>query len=147
MTRVTDFGRKRTYLQAGFANDVDEHPAEGSASAKSLKSSETTYESNNSDLNASAPPPKKKRKRTPKSKRDGYAALRAAEAAARGEVGDTEGGEAEAVKDLQSQSSASASTTTPKPGISKSLKKKKRNQERREKSASCFYAAIMKLMS
>jgi zinc finger CCHC domain-containing protein 9 len=84
MTRATNFGRKRTYVQAGFP----EHEASRSATADTPQpeSSTTALKTNNLIGNeptqdaAAAPPAKKKRKRTPKSKRDGYAAQRAAEA-------------------------------------------------------------------
>ena len=84
MTRATNFGRKRTYVQAGFT----EHEASHSAAVDTPQpeSSPIALKTNNLIGNeptqdaAAAPPPKKKRKRTPKSKRDGYAAQRAAEA-------------------------------------------------------------------
>lgn len=60
MTRVTNFGRKRKYLEAGFATDSTTTPSEHPASEVN------TLEGGQGD---SAHP--KKRKRTKKSKRDG----------------------------------------------------------------------------
>lgn len=54
MTRVTNIGRKRTYLESSAESQVEDGGPP---------------ETPNVD---SAPPPKKKRKRTPKSKRDGH---------------------------------------------------------------------------
>ena len=70
MTRVTNFGRKRTYVAAGFASEPQE-------------STSTPQESHNAvDIGdkqeTDQPPPKKKRKRTKMSKRDGNAAKNAA---------------------------------------------------------------------
>lgn len=56
MTRVTNFGIKRTYVQAGFsAADAVEEPVAPEPASDPLP----------------APPPKKKRKRTKMSQRDG----------------------------------------------------------------------------
>jgi zinc finger CCHC domain-containing protein 9 len=72
MTRYTDFGRKRTYLQAGF----DEPDAKAAAASTSANTAGMTalsqHETVASDSNAISTPAKKKRKRTPKSKRDNY---------------------------------------------------------------------------
>jgi zinc finger CCHC domain-containing protein 9 len=64
MTRITDFGRKRTHVQAGFPDDSErvEEPAEPQASTSTLPS-----ESQPQDQ----VPPKKKRKRTKKPKENG----------------------------------------------------------------------------
>ncbi|KAJ7097866.1 hypothetical protein B0H15DRAFT_937262 [Mycena belliarum] len=61
MTRVTNFGIKRTYVQAGFSEAVKEVVAEPVAMVPSEP----------------APPPKKKRKRTKMSQRDGNKAKNA----------------------------------------------------------------------
>jgi len=62
MTRITNFGRKRTYVEAGFNND----PLEGDGvNEPSVGNMEAT--SKESNLTADAPPPKK-RKRTKKPK-------------------------------------------------------------------------------
>ncbi|KAJ3734675.1 hypothetical protein DFJ43DRAFT_95305 [Lentinula guzmanii] len=65
MTRVTNFGRKRTYLESlgPGGNDVEDN---GPVKAQ------TQEDPSLADSGASLPPPKKKRKRTPKSKRDGH---------------------------------------------------------------------------
>lgn len=57
MTRVTNFGRKRTYLESSAESQV-----EGGESPETPETPDV----------GSAPPAKKKRKRTPKSKRDGH---------------------------------------------------------------------------
>lgn len=72
MTRATDFGRKRTYVAAGFASEPQES-TNVSATAASIP-----QESHNAVDIADQPPPKKKRKRTKMSKRDGNAAKNAA---------------------------------------------------------------------
>lgn len=63
MTRITNFGRKRTYLEAGIATEA----VESSHNEEGNPVQETGFV-NPSD----APPPKKKRKRTKPSKRDNY---------------------------------------------------------------------------
>ncbi|KAJ3989538.1 hypothetical protein F5890DRAFT_1191799 [Lentinula detonsa] len=65
MTRVTNFGRKRTYLESlgPGGNDLEDN-----GPAKAQIQEDPTL----ADSGASLPPPKKKRKRTPKSKRDGH---------------------------------------------------------------------------
>ncbi|KAF5328672.1 hypothetical protein D9619_011651 [Psilocybe cf. subviscida] len=85
MTRVTNFGIKRTYVQAGFA-EPDDTP-QPSGSTRTSNSELTSGENGSASAESlSATPAKKKRKRTPKSKRDGHAAERAAEEArAKGE--------------------------------------------------------------
>ena len=110
MTRVTNFGIKRTYLEAGFSND--ETP-----------STETVDKPSNgiNDPSASSEvsPPKKKRKRTPKSKRDGNL---------------TKEPEGEAEKNGSDDVTVKSSDTTV-PATGKSAKKRKpakikRNKER-----------------
>ena len=108
MTRVTDFGLKRTYLEAGFSND--ETP--------SKKTALVDQSSTNPTASTEVAPPKKKRKRTPKSKRDGN--LTKNDAESKGEAGKN-GSEDVTVK---------SDTTAPTTG--KSAKKNKRNKERRK---------------
>ncbi|KAJ6547627.1 hypothetical protein B0H19DRAFT_1033564 [Mycena capillaripes] len=62
MTRVTNFGIKRTYVQAGFSADAVEEPVAPEPTSEALPT----------------PPPKKKRKRTKMSQRDGNKAKNAA---------------------------------------------------------------------
>lgn len=64
MTRVTNFGIKRTYVQAGFAD--------AAAAVEVPVASEPASEAQ------PVPPPKKKRKRTKMSQRDGNKAKNAA---------------------------------------------------------------------
>ena len=129
MTRFTNFGRKRTYVQAGFP----EHEASQSTTvdAPQAGSSTVMLEANavpGTEDAAAAPPLKKKRKRTPKSKRDGHAAQRAAEAGITLEEkpidGEDEGDgtKAERYGDL-----------SPKSTLTRVEKKQKRNMARRMK--------------
>ena len=113
MTRVTNFGIKRTYLEAGFSND--ETPSK--ETALTVSSAGIPDPSSSSE----APPPKKKRKRTPKSKRDGNLLKNTAES--KGEVGEKIN---EGTEDVKVESG----TTVPTTG--KSAKKNKRNKERRK---------------
>ncbi|KAG1752863.1 hypothetical protein EDB19DRAFT_970532 [Suillus lakei] len=64
MTRITDFGRKRTHVQAGFPDDSEpvEEPAEPQASTSTLPSESQQHDQ---------VPPKKKRKRTKKLNENG----------------------------------------------------------------------------
>ncbi|KAJ7111578.1 hypothetical protein C8R43DRAFT_1041471 [Mycena crocata] len=124
MTRVTNFGIKRTYVQAGFS----EPPAaeELVASVAPEPSSETQ----------SAPPPKKKRKRTKMSQRDGNKAKT------------PEGADSEAIAESTTLVPASVkpkpSTKKPKPKKKKTpyvspseLRRQKRIEERNA-ATTCF---------
>lgn len=65
MTRITNFGRKRTFVEAGFSHDTTElHDIPPVDNASKAPTEEP----------AVAVPAKKKRKRTPMSKRDGNGA-------------------------------------------------------------------------
>jgi len=130
MTRATNFGLKRTYVQAGFP----EHEASQSttvnipqpeSSTTALKKNKTGLEPTQEDT-ADGPPPKKKRKRTPKAKRDGYAAQRAAEAGItlEGKSNDEEGGEVDETK---------IGGDSEKSTLTRVEKKQKRNLARRMK--------------
>lgn len=116
MTRVTNFGIKRTYLEAGFSND--ETPSKETALVD--QSSTGIHDPTTS---SEAAPPKKKRKRTPKSKRDGNL---------------TKNPEGEAEKIGSDDGTVKSSgTTAPATGKSaknkrKSAKKNKRSRERRK---------------
>ena len=107
MTRVTNFGLKRTYLEAGFSND--ETPSKETTVVQQSPTGPT--------VPTEVAPPKKKRKRTPKSKRDGN--LTKNDAESKGEAGKN-------TEDVTVESG----TTVPATG--KSAKKNKRNKERRK---------------
>ena len=109
MTRATDFGIKRTYLEAGFSND--ETPSKETALVEKSLTDPTA--------SSEAAPPKKKRKRTPKSKRDGNLTKNDAESKGEAVKNDSEGATVE-------------SGTTSVPASGKSAKKNKRNKERRK---------------
>jgi hypothetical protein len=73
MTRITSFGRKRTYVEAGFG----QADAEPGTSIPTVSSEVQEEHHMNTPLGSneaveSAPPKKKKRIRTPKHKRDNY---------------------------------------------------------------------------
>ncbi|KAJ6502499.1 hypothetical protein C8R45DRAFT_621558 [Mycena sanguinolenta] len=105
MTRVTNFGIKRTYLQAGLSETVDTAAPEPVAS-----------EPNESEA-LPAPPPKKKRKRTKPSQRDGNKAKNAA-LQQEGVTAETEG---------QTESAPPAAQST-KPTTKKSKPKTKKTK-------------------
>jgi zinc finger CCHC domain-containing protein 9 len=115
MTRVTSFGLKRTYLEAGFSND--ETPSKETALIVP-GGEQTSTGIHDPTASSEAAPPKKKRKRTPKSKRDGNLTKNAAES--KGEAG----------KDLKGDVKVESVTTVPATG--KSAKRNKRNKERRK---------------
>jgi zinc finger CCHC domain-containing protein 9 len=70
MTRITDFGRKRTYVEAGFTAQPElDEPVPTPGASSSIPAPITQQVS---EAPSGAPPAKKKRKRTPKSKRDNY---------------------------------------------------------------------------
>lgn len=121
MTRVTNFGRKRTYVDSGIGPQTD-------PGTDSLQDERANDDPPVEETAAEAvPPPKKKRKRTKMSKRDGYAAERAAIA------GGDAGSESKDV-DIEEKSGEVNEIVTPKPALSKSAKKKKREKERKTKS-------------
>ncbi|KAF8070055.1 hypothetical protein FPV67DRAFT_998730 [Lyophyllum atratum] len=112
MTRITNFGRKRTYLEAGFSNDPQGDPSKSNAAIERSAQVE-----GGGEINA---PPKKKRKRTKVSMRDGNTGVKAAEAAA----------------ELERRKAEAESRKTGEDGpapLSKSAKKKKRDKDRKEK--------------
>lgn len=140
MTRVTSFGRKRTSLQAGFSAD-DDTPSSAdaavtapqAASTTTVESAPTTQDESAPSEAASNPPPKKKRKRTPKSKRDGHAAQKAAEAAR------LNGEESPSSETPQTKDGAADGTaeTSSESTLTRLEKKQKRNLARRLKGKSC----------
>ena len=127
MTRITNFGRKRTYVQAGFSgadNDATlvqrNVPLDDPISNK-LADPESTH---------AQPPPKKKRKRTPKSKRDGHGTVKKVE----GDAEKDSQGE-EKVKDAQEESGISKKTK-------KSLKKKQFTKKPQKRKFSLHLTTI-----
>ncbi|TFK44158.1 hypothetical protein BDQ12DRAFT_672490 [Crucibulum laeve] len=129
MTRVTNIGRKRTYVQAGFSTDQPETQK----STTQQTANELKIQQNPESMEASAPP-KKKRKRTPKSKRDGHAAEKAAAAAAAaGEVIVNEDNLVEKTVIAQGEAGPSTVEDASPPKLSKSAKKKIREREAKAK--------------
>lgn len=136
MTRATNFGRKRTYVQAGFPEHeasqstvVDTPQPESSTTA--LKANKLIGNEPAQDA-AGGPPPKKKRKRTPKSKRDGYAVQKAAE------VGITLEGKSNNEEDEVGETKAGGNSE--KSTLTRVQKKQKRNLARRMKGLSSSLA-------
>lgn len=128
MTRVTNFGIKRTHVQAGFALDEPE------SASQAIAGTSTAPESNKNEeaKDCSNPPAKKKRKRTPKSKRDGYAAQKATEAAAlNGE--EATSSEAQLAGESKEESAVAQDDG---PVLTRLEKKQKRNLARRMKGES-----------
>jgi zinc finger CCHC domain-containing protein 9 len=120
MTRVTSFGIKRTYLEAGFSND--EIPSQ--ETAISPGGEQSSAGSHDPIASSEAAPPKKKRKRTPKSKRDGNLAKNADEN--RNETKDND-----SLKRGTEDDPVESGTIAPTTG--KSTKRNKRNKERKKK--------------
>lgn len=120
MTRITNFGRKRTYLEAtSQALAGLEKTAEKTVEPQNVQ----TIETDGDDL---APPPKKKRKRTKPSMRDGNTGVKAAEAAVERER-----------KRLEAEARAAE-------GIpSKSAKKRMREKAKQEKGAYVLFAKVL----
>ncbi|KAF8800207.1 hypothetical protein BYT27DRAFT_7263108 [Phlegmacium glaucopus] len=117
MTRVTDFGLKRTYLEAGFSND------ETSSKKTALVEQSTVGIHDPTASSEAAPPPKKKRKRTPKSKRDGNLGKDTTENKGEARENDSLTRDTEEVL-------AQNSTATQAAASGKSAKRNKRNKER-----------------
>jgi zinc finger CCHC domain-containing protein 9 len=120
MTRITNFGRKRTHVEAGFA---PEPAAELEQSNPPAPTAAALTEASTVD----APPAKKKRKRTPKSKRDNYGKDKPADAGATPAEGDA----AAEGKDASTKQAPSGELSKRK------LKKKEKAKQWREKSTSC----------
>ncbi|KAF9467430.1 hypothetical protein BDZ94DRAFT_1280427 [Collybia nuda] len=119
MTRVTNFGRKRTYVESGIGHQAD---IEATQPDKI-----TNVDPVPEEMTEAVAPPKKKRKRTKMSKRDGNAAAKATISS---------GGEGENSKNDVPEEKGEEGTSeimTPRPTLSKSAKKKKREKERKSK--------------
>ncbi len=126
MTRITNFGRKRTYLETGIESSGAElAPVEAQLQDKPAVAD---------DSGASAPPPKKKRKRTPKSKRDGHG-TRPMGSAPPGEAGSND----DQKPDGEGSDSAEAKTS------SKPSKKAKKKKDGRKEGKCAFAFLIAKL--
>jgi hypothetical protein len=122
MTRITDFGRKRTYIEAGFASEpLNSEPTPAPAAAPSAPGPATE--------DTAEKPAKKKRKRTPKSKRDNYGKDKPAAAST----------DDAAPENATAPADTPDGTSTPPPdGLSKrKLWKKEKAKQWREKSVCC----------
>ncbi|KAG6849643.1 hypothetical protein H0H93_006647 [Arthromyces matolae] len=108
MTRITNFGRKRSYLEATAQVQDDKAPK-----LTELEGDSIVPDGEDADV---APPPRKKRKRTKPSMRDGNTGVKAAEAAVEKER-----------KRLEAEARATEGT------LSKSAKKKLREKAIKEK--------------
>ncbi|KAF8893567.1 hypothetical protein BD779DRAFT_1661061 [Infundibulicybe gibba] len=123
MTRVTNFGRKRTYIESGLGAD-SKAEAESSNTVTALRVLVVPdHATTETDV---APPAKKKRKRTKMSKRDGNT----------GSIALSEGRQPdpESPEDATAPQSQSPSTSAAAPAAgTKSEAKKKRKQKQRER--------------
>ncbi|KAF9530313.1 hypothetical protein CPB83DRAFT_834561 [Crepidotus variabilis] len=145
MTRITNFGRKRTHLEAGFAGSLaDDISATASISNEASTSAQTLDDlKNEARVIATEEPTKKKRKkriRTPMSKRDGYAAK--LKEAAEQDVG-TDGG----ASNLMGVAKVGVDNTEkPKPPTMKKdgPKKKNKKKDRQERIKSATEARRLK---
>lgn len=143
MTRITNFGRKRTYLEAGLTTHLPDGATNQNTEPPTITDHSKTDQSEN------AAPPKKKRKRTKKSMRDGNTGVLAAKA-------EEERTEREAKAKLTQQEAVAAAGTSELPALvlSKSAKKKKREKDRKVKGMcspfnpyspnlnSCLYSGV-----
>lgn len=121
MTRVTNFGLKRTYLEAGFHNDE----TLGKETALAPGGEQFPVRTHDPVTSSeTAPPAKKKRKRTPKSKRDGNLSRDVAQDKNEATENDS------LQRDTEEKSVESGATA---PATRKSAKRNKRNKERRKK--------------
>ncbi|KAG6897786.1 hypothetical protein C0992_011200 [Termitomyces sp. T32_za158] len=113
MTRITNFGRKRTYLEATSQDQANPGLKTNRETAGLEETQNVQMPETAGDL---APPPKKKRKRTKLSMRDGNTGVKAAEAAVEQEK-----------RRLEAEARAAEGT------LSKSAKKKMREKAKKEK--------------
>ena len=118
MTRITNFGRKRTYLEAShLQNDSEANQYERPWDGIAIDQGEEI-----TCGDEPGPPPKKKRKRTKPSMRDGNTGVKAAQASA-------ERAEKESERAKRSAEGGSDESIP----LSKSAKKKKREKDRKLK--------------
>ncbi|CAA7260659.1 unnamed protein product [Cyclocybe aegerita] len=124
---------------AGFAPDELKPSVSCPTTASSQNYHQNDDENSHEALkDPSIPPPKKKRKRTPKSKRDGYATQKAAEAAGAGDGGN-------AVEDSGADADAGPVDKPEEPKkLSKSAKKKIREKKRKEQFVSASESRRLK---
>ncbi|KAJ7046848.1 hypothetical protein C8F04DRAFT_211898 [Mycena alexandri] len=123
MTRVTNFGIKRTYVQAGFENAAAQETSVAEPAAPTEEAS-------------TAPPPKKKRKRTKMSQRDGNKAKNAAM-----QEGAAEGTATEAVLSAPSPPKPAKKVKPKKskvPYVSPSEARRLKRIEERNAGTTCF---------
>lgn len=123
MTRITNFGRKRTHLEAShFQDDSEAKQYEQPWDGITMDEGEEI-----TGRDEPGSPPKKKRKRTKPSMRDGNTGVKAAQAAAERAKRLAEGGSDESVV------------------LSKSAKKKKREMDRKLKLKGVYAFAIFRI--
>ncbi|KAJ7235466.1 hypothetical protein B0H12DRAFT_1191377 [Mycena haematopus] len=121
MTRVTNFGIKRTYVQAGFSDTVEvEKPNESEA--------------------LPAPPPKKKRKRTKMSQRDGNKAVLQQEGVAQEPEGQPESAPPaiQPIKVTTKKSKPKTKKSKKAPYVSPADARRLKRIEERNASTTCF---------
>lgn len=120
MTRVTNFGIKRKYVQAGFGQEEELQQQAGPSTLQNNEADASTESAPN-------PPTKKKRKRTPKSQRDYYVPKEPTKPKGKGKAEDGAGG---------AEDGGRGEAAADKPALTKAEKKKKKFKdfvERKEK--------------
>ncbi|KAJ3870279.1 hypothetical protein EV359DRAFT_28197 [Lentinula novae-zelandiae] len=126
MTRITNFGRKRSYLESSLdPGQNDDHMGDNNESVRKPPIQEESAQGVTIDVdsaNLPGPPPKKKRKRTPKSKRDGHGTR---------PMGSAPEGE-ESIPVKSSEDPSDAAKPSPQPP-KKSSKNKNKKKERKDK--------------
>ncbi|KAJ4499472.1 hypothetical protein C8R41DRAFT_23265 [Lentinula lateritia] len=126
MTRITNFGRKRSYLESSLdPGQNDDHIGNNNESVRKPPIQEESAQGTTIDVdsaNLPGPPPKKKRKRTPKSKRDGHGTR---------PMGSAPEGE-ESIPVKSSEDPSDAAKPSPQPP-KKSSKNKNKKKERKDK--------------
>ncbi|GAW06009.1 zf-cchc type zinc finger protein [Lentinula edodes] len=127
MTRITNFGRKRSYLESSL--DSGQNDANMGDINELVRKPPTQEESTQGitidvdSANLPGPPPKKKRKRTPKSKRDGHGTRPMGSA--------PEGEESNPVKASEDLSDVAKPSTQPPKKSSKNKNKKKERKDKK----------------
>ena len=130
MTRITNFGRKRTHLEAShFQDDSEAKQYEQPWDGITMDEGEEI-----TGRDEPGSPPKKKRKRTKPSMRDGNTGVKAAQAAAE-----------RAEKDKERAKRLAEGGSDESVVLSKSAKKKKREMDRKLKLKGVYAFAIIRI--
>ncbi|KAJ3808111.1 hypothetical protein F5876DRAFT_46719 [Lentinula aff. lateritia] len=127
MTRITSFGRKRSYLESSLdSGQNDGNMGDKNELVRTPPTREESAQGITIDVdseNLPGPPPKKKRKRTPKSKRDGHGTRPMGSA--------PEGEESIPIKASEDPSDTIKPSTQPPKKSSKNKNKKKERKDKK----------------